>query len=572
MPRGRLASGAWAVLAWLAVTAPASAMPPLTASPEETARIQAALPAAALVKPLQPRRLLIFDLNVIYGGHGSISTANTAFTLLGQRTGAWETVVSRDPAVFAADSLRTFDAVFFNNTVGNQFEDPTLRRNLLEFVLGGGGLMGVHGTTVGFTRWNEGAKDDWPEFGLMIGARGAAHGAGDEAVVVRNEDPSHPVSATLPAEFEANDEFFRYGAPYSRDRVRVLLSLDNAKSAARQGIERLPRMREDDDYPVAWVRNYGQGRVFYCSLAHQPKSFWDPALLRFYLAGVQFILGDLPAPTIPSAKLTPALRAQEQLGWRLGVEAYTFHRFTLFEAIDKVAQLGLPYMGGLNFQKVSASIPKNLDPNLTDDEIQQVRLKLDAAGVRMLTYYYQNIPGDEAGCRKVFDFGRKLGIACFMAEPAPEALPTIDRYCQEYRIQVALHNHDQQASPHYWSPEALLRTIAGRSRWIGACADVGYWMRGGQDPIAGVRALGDRLLTLQMHDLHALTADGHDVPWGTGAGQSEKQLLELHKLGVRPTMVGLEYSYNWLESLPEIAQTVGFFNELSLRTAAGGKP
>ena len=90
------------------------------------------------------------------------------------------------------------------------------------------------------------------------------------------------------------------------------------------------------------------------------------------------------APTVPSARLTPALRAQEKLGWRLGIEAYTFHRYTLFEAIEKTARVGLPFMGGLSFQKVSDRIPKNLEPGLTDDEQRELRLKLDDAGVRML--------------------------------------------------------------------------------------------------------------------------------------------------------------------------------------------
>ncbi|MHC4542893.1 MAG: hypothetical protein ACYS74_24490, partial [Planctomycetota bacterium] len=103
-------------------------------------------------------------------------------------------------------------------------------------------------------------------------------------------------------------------------------------------------------------------------------------MLEFYLAATQFALGDLPAPTTPSAKLTPAIAAREKLDWRLGIEAYTFHKYTLFEAIDRTARLGLPYMGGLSFQKVSEAIPKNFDSQLTDDELKQIRLKLDAAG------------------------------------------------------------------------------------------------------------------------------------------------------------------------------------------------
>ncbi|HEY9172774.1 MAG TPA: hypothetical protein VI136_10865 [Verrucomicrobiae bacterium] len=79
-------------------------------NPDERARIEQALPAKAVVQPLKPRRLLIFTLNVGYGGHPSIAYANEAFTLMGKKTGAFETTVSNDPAVFQRDSFKLADA------------------------------------------------------------------------------------------------------------------------------------------------------------------------------------------------------------------------------------------------------------------------------------------------------------------------------------------------------------------------------------------------------------------------------------------------------------------------------
>ncbi len=537
---------------------------------DEREKITAAIPTTGFVKPRKKRRLLIFTLNVGYGGHASISTANLAFTLMGERTGAFETVISKDPSVFKAVNLKTFDAVFFNNTVGNLFEDPALRQSLIEFVYGGGGLLGVHGTSVAFTRW-PGAIEDWPEFGLMLGARGANHLDANEHIFIKLDDPGHPINKVFGGNgFEYRDEFFRFQEVYSRDRVRVLLSIDTDKTKF-EGQPRGNVLRDDNDYALAWVRQYGRGRVFYCTIAHNPYVFWDPKMLEFYLAAAQFALGDLPAPTIPIAKLTPAIRAQEKLGWRLGIEAYTFNKYTLFEAIDKTAQLGLPFMGGLSFQKVSNQIPKDFDPQLTDDELKQVRLKLDSGGVRMLTYYIHNIPGDEAGCRRIFEFGRKIGIETFMSEPAPEALDTIEKFCDEYQINVALHNHDQKASPQYWSPQGVLKVCEGRSRRIGACADIGYWMRSGIDPIKAVNTLKDRLITVQMHDLHELSSEGHDVPWGAGVGRTRELIEEIHRLGIRPTMFGLEYSYNWLESMPDIAKCIEFFNNVSVQLSDKGQ-
>jgi len=551
----------------LAVAIPTFAASPGLVTPEERARIAQAVPTAAAVTPARPRRLLIFTLNVGYPGHPSIAHASEAFTLMGQKTGAFETVVSDDPAVFERESLRRFDAVFFNNTVGNQFTDPTLRRNLLEFVTGGGGLLGVHGTSAAFTRW-PGAAEDWPEFASLLGARGVIHKAADEPITIKLDDPGHPLNRVFAGQdFPYANEFFRFKESYSRDRVRVLLSIDTAKTDLTAGPTRPGLMRADDDYALAWVRHYGLGRVFYSTIGHTPSVFWDAKILQFYLAAVQFALGDLPTPTTPSAKLTPAIRAHEKLGWKLGIEAYTFHKFTFFETIEKTAQLGLPYIGGLNFQKVSKEIPKNFDPALSDEELQQIRMKLEAHSLRLLTFFIQNIPNDEAACRRIFEFGRKMGIETFLSEPKLEALPLIDRFCDEFGINVALHNHAQKASPNYWNPEGVLKACEGRSARIGACADIGYWLRSGIDPLEGARLLKDRLLIVQMHDLHSVAADGHDVPWGTGVGKSAEFLRELHRLGIQPRMIGLEYSYDWFESLPKVAACIEFFNTTTLELA-----
>lgn len=551
----------------LAAALPSWGSESLVANATERARIEQAVPSSAVATPAKPRRLLIFTRNVGYGGHPSIAHANEAFTLMGRRTGAFETVVSDDPAVFARESLARFDAVLFNNTVGNGFTNADLRRNLREFVTGGGGLLGLHGASVAFTEW-PGAREDWPEFGFMLGARGAAHKESDERAWLKLDDRDHPLNRVFGGrDFEYRDEFFRFGDPYSRLRVRVLLSLDTTKTDLDAGQARGNVFRADGDYAVAWVRNYGRGRVFYSSIAHNPYVFWDATMLRFYLGAIQFALGDLPAPTTPSFRLTPAMRAQEKLGWRLGIEAYTFHKFTFFATIEKTAQLGLPYIGGLSFQRVSEDIPKNFDPQLSDEELGQIRLKLDSAGLRLLTFYIHDIPDDEAACRRIFEFGRKMGIETFLSEPKLEALDRIEKFCDEYGINVALHNHDAKGSPHYWHPKGIRKACEGRSPRLGACGDLGYWMRSGVDPLEAIRILGDRLITVQMHDLHAPGPEGHDVPWGTGVGRSAEFFRELQRLGIRPTMIGLEYSHDWYESVPKVSQCIEFFNTTTLQLA-----
>ncbi len=537
-------------------------------SEDEKARIDAALPAEAPVKIEGARKLLIYEGNVGYGGHGSIESASHAFTRMGEKTGTFTTVISRDPAVFEKNNLKQFDAVCLNNTVGNLFTDPVLRQNLLQFVLGGGGLLGIHGTTVAFTDFEQGAKETWPEFGQMIGGRGASHLAQDERVVVKLDSPDHPLNRPFDGQgFEHVSEFFRVHGPYSRDRVHVLFSIDTARTdlppkGTHPGVE-----RDDNDYALAWTRNYGRGHVVYCTIGHSPADFQTPRMLEFYLGAIQFIMGDIEGSTTPSSRLTPATLAQEKLGWKIEVTAWGLNKFTLFETIDKTRELGLNYVGGLSFQKVSADIPQNFDAALTDEQLEQIRLKMDAAGVRMPTCFYATIPGDDEGCRKVFEFSRKLGIETLISEPPAESLDTIERFCDEYEINLGIHNHGPDQSPVYWKPENVLEVCKNRSKRIGACPDTGYWIRAGVNPVEGIRTLGDRLITIQPHDLDVLSPEGHDVPWGTGKAQFKEMLEELHRQGLKPTAIGLEYSYDFLDNMPEMAESFEFFNRVTTEMA-----
>ncbi len=304
-----LATFLFLVLNLPAAPEPSPAEPTTAATPAQTpditerSRIAQAIPRKSLVPPKKPRKLLVFDLNVNYGGHPSIKTANQAFQLMGEQTGAYATIISHDPQIFKPQNLQQFDAVFFNNTVGNLFTDPELRQSLRDFIYNGGGMLGLHGSTTAFTQW-PGAKEDWPEFGLMLGARGANHKESTEHVFIKLDDAAHPINQAFGGKgFDFRDEFFRVQEPYSRNTVRVLLSIDTEKTDMKQGQPRGDCYRADNDYALAWVRGYGKGRVFYCTIGHNPYVFWDPTMLQFYLGAIQFALGDLEAPTAPSSTL-----------------------------------------------------------------------------------------------------------------------------------------------------------------------------------------------------------------------------------------------------------------------------
>jgi type 1 glutamine amidotransferase len=274
---------------------------------EEEGRIDDAIPSKAAAAPLKPRRLLVFNLHVRDGqvvkGHQSIPYGNYAIQQMGARTGAWETVISSDVSIFKAERLRQFDAICFNNTAGVLFEDEELRKSLLAFISRGGGFVGIHAAAATFVQWPR--YDQWPEFGEMIGGyeNGGHPWKPHETITLKIDDPKHPVNAPFNGQgFEISDEVFQFQEPYSRDKLRVLISIDTDKTDMNPERRILPERLKDLDLAISWVRQYGQGRVFYSSLGHNPHIFWNEPVLEHFLAGIQFALGDLPADATPSAK------------------------------------------------------------------------------------------------------------------------------------------------------------------------------------------------------------------------------------------------------------------------------
>lgn len=264
---------------------------------EERQKIEAALPEKAPARPKKPRKLLVVDANIGRGGHVSIPYANLAVELMGKKTGAFEAVVSHDTSMLEPENLRQFDAIYLNNTAGDLFDTQAKRDALLEFLRAGKGLLANHAVTI--------TSPDWEEFGEILGARGASHRLQDEKLTIKIEHPNSPVVAAFGGQsFEFADEFFRYQAPYSRDKVRVLLSVDTEKSDMNQGRCFGRCTRDDNDYPVAWIHSYGGGRIYCTTFGHGPQAFLDSRFLAHWLAVIQFALGDLEANTEPSAKAT----------------------------------------------------------------------------------------------------------------------------------------------------------------------------------------------------------------------------------------------------------------------------
>jgi type 1 glutamine amidotransferase len=269
-------------------------------SEEDRAKVVAAVPAHASVKPKKARKLLVFDLN---GNHPSTPFANYAIRLWAEKTHAFTPVFSNDFDNLKYPKIREYDAVFFNNAMVFQtIPDQEVRDSLLQYVREGGGFAAYHAAIA--------TAPDWEGYGELIGVRLAGSSIPPAAIppkveadhqkgVVKIDDPDSPLTAALRGKnFEWEDEYYAIHK-FSRDNVHVLFSLD--------AVRMVPEMcgtcqRMKGDVPLAWIRSYGKGRVFYTPLGHHGTYFESPELSKVMLDGIQFALGDLDSDTTPTAR------------------------------------------------------------------------------------------------------------------------------------------------------------------------------------------------------------------------------------------------------------------------------
>lgn len=250
------------------------------------------------------RKVLVFSRFTGYN-HLVIPHTDRAIEIIGKKSDAYQTIITRDIEMLMPESLAKYDVLVLNNncSVGPRrnlfldvfekdakYKDLTkeerqaraaeLEKSILDFVRGGKGLVGAHGAP---TMLNNSAK-----FGEMIGGAFDYHPPA-QPVTVTTVDAKHPLVAAFKGKepFIHTDEPYCFTRAYKKKDFVPLLKMDTASLKDPK-----KRAAKDVRY-IAWVKPYGKGRVFYCSPSHFPESFESPTILRFYLDGIQYAAGDL---------------------------------------------------------------------------------------------------------------------------------------------------------------------------------------------------------------------------------------------------------------------------------------
>jgi len=204
-----------------------------------------------------PKKLLVVTVTKGFR-HSSIATAEKVLGALAQKDGSFSVDYVRNDQEMAekmtAESLKRYDGVIFANTTGD-LPLPD-KRAFLDWIKSGKAFIGMHSATDTF-RGHE-PLDPYVE---MIGGEFKTHGAQVEVECI-NQDPQHAACRHLGPSFKLKDEIYILNG-FQRSKVHGLLTLDKH-----------PNEKTPGDYPIAWCKEYGKGRVFYTSLGHR-EDVWD---------------------------------------------------------------------------------------------------------------------------------------------------------------------------------------------------------------------------------------------------------------------------------------------------------
>lgn len=296
-----------------------------------------------------------------------------------------------------------------------------------------------------------------------------------------------------------------------------------------------------------------------------------PVTRRTFLAGsaaagaATALIGFGGVPLHAAEPLIQSMPGADQLGWRVGFSAYTFRGLTLFETLDKIADVGLHFVELFAWQKLSPEHPDaKPDPELSKTLRSDLKKKAADCGVDMIACYASL--GSPEAAKAFFEFAADMGFEVIVSEPSQEMLDAVEKLTGEYKIDLALHNHPKPS--HYWNPETGLTVLQGRSDRMGFCCDTGHWCRSGLEPVEMLRRIGPRLKTFHLKDLDdfGVPAAG-DVIWGQGKGRIAEILAEVKRQGLKPYF-GIEWERT-ADSEPALhAESVAFFEKTAQSLAA----
>ncbi len=244
-------------------------------------------------------------------------------------------------------------------------------------------------------------------------------------------------------------------------------------------------------------------------------------------------------------------------GFNVGMQSYSLRSFDVDRALREIHDLGLHSVELFN---------AHFDSKSSDTDIQAMKSKTQALGIEMLGHGVNPFTKDHEANRRWFVFAKKAGIRNISADPSEDAFDSLDKLCEEFQIRIAIHNHGPGAR--YDKVADVLNAIRGHHPLIGACADLGHYIRTGEDPVRAIHLFEGRLYGIHLKDFAEQKAKAKGVILGRGHLDVDATFTALRKVNFPPDgALSLEYEENPDNPLPDIKECLAVAAEAAKRSA-----
>jgi len=247
-----------------------------------------------------------------------------------------------------------------------------------------------------------------------------------------------------------------------------------------------------------------------------------------------------------SAAIARLAAAKDPLPLTLGIQLYSLRGFPVDQALDHAKALGL----------TQVEFYPGMFP-ITDDSaaIAAMKQKLADRGLTISAHGVNRFTKDAAANRKLFAFAKAAGVKTITADPDPDSFTSLDELVKEFDIRVAIHNH----GPKHRYNKALdvLGAIEKHDQRIGACADLGHFIRSGERPTEVIRLLKGRLYGIHLKDFAEMQDRTKGVILGKGHLDVPAVMEALVAVGFPADgALSIEYEENPKDPLADLKECV----------------
>lgn len=244
------------------------------------------------------------------------------------------------------------------------------------------------------------------------------------------------------------------------------------------------------------------------------------------------------------ARTASIVRAAQIGGFNIGLQSYSLRGFPVDEALMICHDLGVnavEFYGGM------------FNPASTPEQIAEMKEKMEGLGLMISAHGVNRFTKDHEKNKALFQFAKAAGFKNLTADPDPDSFESLDSLCKEYDVRIAIHNHGPKHR--YNKVVDVLRAIEKHDERIGACADLGHYIRSGEKPEDVIRALKGRLYGIHLKDFAEMQDKTHGVILGKGHMNADLVFAALVDVKFpEDGALSLEYEENPKDPVSEIKE------------------